>query len=338
MRWRCRCCRVLLFLLPVLALAAWYPPGSAAARWSAETPKHIGVIVFGAPFMAAARGFEDGLAEFGLDAAAGTVVLDVHDVGGQTARIVPLVDALTTRRYDLLLTVTTPVALAVRRRLAGSGPPMIFTAVSDPVDSGIVGSLRHPGGRVTGISHLSFALLPKRLELFAAAFPARKRVAVIYNPDEPFLENHVQRFLLEAAFAFGIRLVELHARSVADMTAVCGKLRRERVDGIFMVPDPLPVACFDDLLSASRRERLPLMVIDNMLLDRGGVLGYSPDFYHVGRQAAAVAADILNGAAAGDIPVQNPRVVKLVFSQREADALGLEVDPAFYLRIDEIRR
>ena len=105
-----------------------------------------------------------------------------------------------------------------------------------------------------------------------------------------------------------------------------------------MLPDPLSVAHFKELLELSHRLKIPLMVIDNMLLQRGGVMGYSPDFYGVGVQAATIVDQIFKGTAPGDISVQNAEKVNLVISLKEVRKLGLEISDDILLQADEVLR
>ena len=116
----------------------------------------------------------------------------------------------------------------------------------------------------------------KRLLLFAEAFPSMKRVAVFHNPEEKFLAGPIEQFQKLVSTDTRIEIVDIHVRNAMEMKIACKRLSKMAVDGIFMVPDPLPMAMFGDLLICSRREKLPLMVIDNMLLAKGGVMGYSP--------------------------------------------------------------
>ncbi len=326
------------FLL-VLLVAVLVPAGFGIAESaSGSSPmRRVGVIVYGAPFLKSADGFRDGLTAAGYREGV-DVAYSVHNINGNQESVPVLVQEFVQQHYDLILAVTTPVALAVKQATRGRKIPVLFTTVSDPVASKIVDSLKHPGGNISGVSHISFPLMMKRLLLFQEAFPNLKRVAVFHNPEEKFLEGYIEQFFKMASTDIRIKIVDIHVRNAMEMKTACERLSRVDVDGIFMVPDPLPMAMFGDLLACSRREKLPLMVIDNMLLAKGGVMGYSPDVYDVGFQAAGMAAQVFHGVKVGSLPVQNPDKIKLMVSLKEARALGLPIARDILRRADEVIR
>ena len=325
-------CCLLFFLAAVLSL-----PNTGRAAAGEQPVKKVGVIVYGAPFLKSFDGFRAGLEAAGYREGV-EVEYRVHNIKRRREKVPGLVQEFIRQRYDLILVVTTPVAQEVKKAVEGRKIPVLFTTVANPLESQIVTSLEKPGGNITGVSHIAFPLMMKRLQLFIEAFPALKKIGVFYNPEEMFLKNQLDRFLKLASTETQVEIVKIQVRNCREMEAACKQLSKAEVDGLFMVPDPLPMAMFGDLLSCSRREKLPLMVIDNTLLQKGGVMGYSPDVYAVGFQAAAMADRIFHGAAAGDLPVENPDQIKLVVSLKEAKALGLSISRDILRRADEVIR
>ncbi|NIA19902.1 MAG: hypothetical protein GWP07_05685, partial [Xanthomonadaceae bacterium] len=315
------------------------PVGSEmAASASGVSPmRKVGVIVYGTPFLKSFDGFRAGLTAAGYREGV-EVYYSVHNINGNQESVSVLVQEFVKHHYDLILAVTTPVAVAVKKATEGQKIPVIFTTVADPVGSKVVDSLGSPGGNISGVSHVAFPLMMKRLLLFQEAFPNLKRVAVFYNPGERFVEGEMDRFLKVASTATKLEMVDIQVHNAMEMKTCCERLSKNDVDGIFMVPDPLPMSRFGDLLACSRREKLPLMVIDNMLLAKGGVMGYSPDVYDVGFQVAGMAAYIFQGARAGSLAVQNPDTIKLVVSLKEVKALGLTISRDILRRADEVIR
>ncbi len=327
------------WLLPVLLIVVLVLAGSEMAETASGSSsiRRVGIIVFDTPFLKSYNGFHDGLKAAGYRDGV-NVEYSVHNIRKNLQLIVPLVKDFISRKYDLILSVTTPVTIEVKKAARGKEIPVLFTTVADPVGAKIVNSLKEPGGNISGVSHISMPLIAKRLLLFAEAFPGMKRVAFIHNPEEKFLAAAINRLTAKAAAASGLELVNVHARHCSEMKAACARLSKNDVDGIFMVPDTLSMAMFGDLLACSRREKLPLMVIDNQLLEKGGVMGYSPDVYDVGFQAAGMAVHIFHGIKVGRLSVQNPDKVKLVVSLKEARALGLHISRDILRRADEVIR
>ncbi|MCD6292134.1 MAG: ABC transporter substrate-binding protein [Deltaproteobacteria bacterium] len=308
------------------------------------TPIHhirrIAVVVFATPFLRSYEGLRDGLASrgFKLD---GDLSFDVYCLEQDISRVNPLMEKLATVDYDLIFSVTTPVTRAIHTFMLKNKikTPVVFTAVADPLGSRIVDTLRHPGGNFTGVSHLSIELLPQRLLLFKKAFPEMQRVALIFDPDVEVSKRSLsQGFLRRAALDIGLKLEIIHVHNHNEMVKKCRDFTADRADGLFMLPDPLSVAHFGDLIKLSHRLKIPLMVIDNMLLQRGGVMGYSPDFYGVGVQAAIIVEQIFKGVSPGDIPVQNADKVNLVISLKEVKELGITINDEILLQADEVLR
>ncbi len=325
------------FLVLLILAAAFLLPGLGEAAADEQSVKKVGVIVYGTPFLKSFEGFRAGLEAAGYREGM-EVEYSVHNINRHRERISELVQEFIQHHYDLILAVTTPVAQEVKKATKGQKIPVLFTTVANPLESQIVDSLEKPGSNISGVSHIAFPLMMKRLLLFVEAFPALKKIGVFYNPEEMFLENQLDRFLKLASTETQVEIVEIQVCNCREMETACKQLSKADVDGLFMVPDPLPMAMFGDLLSCSRREKLPLMVIDNTLLHKGGVMGYSPDVYAVGFQAAAMADRIFHGAAAGDLPVENPDQIKLVVSLKEARALGLSISRDILRRADEVIR
>ena len=316
--------------------------GKVSARQNNQALKtrHIGVIVYAQPFLKSYEGLREGLQKksYRLDE---ELIFAVHSLNRNLSEVDPLVKKFAAADFDLIYTVTTPVTQAVKSCMLKNriNIPVVFTVVADPVNSRIVNSLRHPGANITGISHVSKELLPQRLLLFKKAFPEIKRMAVFFDPGEEVSKSSFkQPCLHRAAHDLGVELVVNEVRNLDEMMGACRGLTATDVDSIFMLPDALSVVYFKEFLKLSRRLRIPLMVIDNMLLKLGGVLGYSPDFNAVGIQSATLVDQIFNGVLPGDIAVQNPETVKLVVSLKELRSLGLEVSEEILLQADEVLR
>ncbi len=331
-----------LLLVAVLLLL----PGAGVAKPGASSGRvyRITVLAYARPFLPAAEGLQQGLRELGLQSGR-DIVYDIYTLDRGLERVEPLLAAACRQRSDLIFSITTPVSRKLKEAMTEAGAacrmPVIFAVVADPLGSGIVADLRHPGGNFTGVSHCSLELLPQRLLLFKQAFPAMRRVVVFFNPDEEISKRSYEyRLLHRAARDCRLELLVRKVRSQRELKLCCRRLQERSVpvDGIFMLPDAFSVSHFKSLLNLSRTLKVPLMVIDNTLLRQGGVMGYSPDFFAVGRQAAVLVKQIFAGISPGEIPVQNADRVKLMVSLREARRLGLTINSELLMRADAILR
>jgi len=329
--------RLARIVLTTLLLFFFVYPWMGLAAESGPKSHKVGVLIFSQSFMPAYQGFKEGLERLGYHEGE-NIHFDVQVIGMDMSRVPELGNRFKEGRYDLILTTTTPITRAVQRQNLEGGVPVIFTMVASPLRSKLVASLKRPGGSISGISHIAFEILPRRLMLFKTAFPDMRRVALFFNQKEEFLQGHVEQYLSSVAQELGLELMEIHVAGGSELEMASQSLSRADFDGIFMLPDPGSVALLGQLNALARRERLPLMVVDNNLLARAGVMGYSPGFYDVGVQAADMAHAVFQGADIGSLPVQNPERIRLVVSMREIIKLGLTVSEKILSQADEIIR
>ncbi|MCK4503685.1 MAG: ABC transporter substrate-binding protein [Desulfuromonadales bacterium] len=324
-----------LFIMTIL-LTTLLPTPSVAEK-TAPTVVTIGVISYSTQFLDAQQGLTDGLNQLGLIESKNVRYL-VYDLKKDISQIPAIIKTLQNEKCDLILTITTPVTIAVKKELQQTHPiPVIFTMVADPVGSGIVANLQKPGGHITGVSYNAFAMMPKRLELFREALPEIKQIAIFYQHSATWLDKPIQKILYPTATSLNFEISNYDIHSEKDMAAVLKNFDPD-IQGIFMVPDPLSIAYFGDLVNLSRQYNLPIMNLDNILISKGGIMGYSPSFYSIGKQAATLANKILNGTPTGNLAIQNPDNVQLVVSLAEANRLGIKLDESFLAHADKIIR
>lgn len=297
----------------------------------------VAVIAFDTQFLDAQHGLKNQLEQLGYHEGVNIRYL-VYDLKKDLSPIPDVIDTLHQRHCDLIMTITTPVTLAVKKALQKTNPiPVVFTMVADPLGSGIVSSLQNPGGYVTGISYNAFAIIPKKLELLREAFPQLQRVAILYNHSEKWLDKPIKTILLPAIEKLNFKLTDYNISNQSDMTRVRANFDR-KIQGIFMIPDPLMVSLFTDLVKLSRAYKLPIMVVDNTLLKTGGIMGYSPTFFSVGQQAATMIDRILSLVPPGKLSIQSTKHLQLVVSLREAELLGITLPESFLRQSDRIIR
>lgn len=329
-----------LFPLFLMVLGLCLNPLNALAEPRNNRVYRIEVVAFAPPFLRSYEGLRAGLTARGYNLD-NDLSFDVQCLDRDITKVAPLIEKLAAADCDLIFSITTPATLAVQAALAGSkiDKPVVFTTVADPLGSKVVDNLRCPGENSTGVSHLSIELLPQRLLLFKKAFPAMRRVALFFDPEVEISKRSFDKgFLRQAAFDIGLDLVIIHVHNHDEIIKCCQSFSADRADGLFMMPDPISVAYFKEFVKLSHRLKIPLMVIDNMLLQRGGVMGYSPDFYEVGVQAATIVDQIFKGCSPGDIAVQNAEKVNLIVSLKEVRALGLDISEEILLQADEVLR
>jgi putative ABC transport system substrate-binding protein len=232
-----------------------------------------------------------------------------------------------------VILATTPQAVAAVRQQTET-IPIVIVLVADPVGLGLVQSLAHPGGNLTGFGSLDAPLMGKWVQLLKEIAPGVTRVAVIFNPDTTLaaLFNGV----IEAAapsFGMTVKLAPVHDAAVIE-EAVAAQAR-EPGGGIICLPDSFSVTHADAISAAATRHKLPL-IGPPPLVRAGGLISYFFDPVEVHAQAASYIDRILKGASPADLPVQYPTKYSLILNLKTAKALGLTVPPGMLDLADEV--
>jgi putative tryptophan/tyrosine transport system substrate-binding protein len=277
-------------------------------------------------------GLRDGLHELGYRENQ-DFVLGVRFTQGNPAELAEAARELVRHGSDIIVTAeggnTAKAAQAATNRI-----PIVFMGGSDPVGMGLVQSLAHPGGNITGTADLDIDLGPKRLEIFRELIPGLKRVLMPYDATNVYAVAQLPVYR-NAARRLGLTLLERPVRTGEEAQAALGKIRKGDVDGIF-APRFLSLNIPGFVLDASQKQALPTMFHGSFLVDRGGLAAYSASDNQLGRQAARLVNKILNGAKPADLPVEQPTTFELVINMKTAKALGLTIPPSVLLRADRV--
>ena len=244
---------------------------------------------------------------------------------------------LATELVDLkpnVIVVTGTVGL-LKVRLETKSIPIVFAQVTDPVGSGIVASLEHPGGNITGFTNYEYAIAGKWLELLLELTPRVGRVAVIMNPNN---DGH-SKFVQAVEGAAGPAAVQVTAARVRDANSI------ERAmevfapapnAGLIVLPDLVAVYNRDLIIRQAARYRSPAIYPQDFFATEGGLIAYGFDPVDIYRRVASYVDRILKGEKPADLPVQAPTKFKLVVNLKTAKALGLTIPESFLARADEV--
>lgn len=285
--------------------------------------------------------FVQRLRELGYDATR-NVVIEYRWAGNDLARLEKYADELVRLRVDVIVTAVTPAVRAATKATASI--PIVMVAAADPVGSGLVASLSHPGGNLTGLSFLSTDLAGKRLELLREIVPGVVRVVLLAwragVPDPKTKQGEpTERFIAETAAA-GRRLgVEVSARVIrnaGDLPNVFAAMGQARAQALIVQASSLTYEHRATIIDAAGRMHLPDMYGSRQLVEAGGLVSYGPDVTELYRGAAMYVDMILRGAKPADLPIQQPDKFELAINLKTARALGLEVPQVVLLRADQV--
>jgi putative tryptophan/tyrosine transport system substrate-binding protein len=210
-----------------------------------------------------------------------------------------------------------------------------MAAAGDPVGTGIVGSLAHPGGNITGLSQMNPDLVGKRLELIKEIVPNPSPMAVLWNPDDPISRLTWNETQLPAR-KLGIEIHSLEVRDSATLDRALAEAAKARAGAIAIMPNPVFVTNLKRIAEFAAQNRLPSMFHLREFADAGGLLSYGVDRSDLFRRAATYVDKILRGAKPADLPIEQPTKFELVINLKTAKALGLAVPDKLVALADEV--
>jgi putative tryptophan/tyrosine transport system substrate-binding protein len=323
----------------VAALAASpvivFKPQSTHAQQPAS-PRRIGVLL-GGGFSAETKEvqqFRLGLLDAGY-AEGRDVVIEWRSASGDYDRVPELAADLIQRKVEVIVVTTTVAAKAVQH--ATSTVPIVMALVADPVGSGLVASLAHPGGNVTGLSMMMSELTAKRLQLLKEVIPRLARVAVLWDPDTPFHPKAIED-LKAAAPSLAIELTFVSARMPEEFGQAFSTVGRARAQALYVLDSPLFLAHRTGLLNLASKARLPAIYSYSRWADEGGLMSYGANSADLFRRSAGYVDKILKGAHPGDLPIEQPTKFELVVNLKTARALGLNIPESILRQADEVIR
>jgi putative tryptophan/tyrosine transport system substrate-binding protein len=314
--------------LSLVGLMAATPPFAAHAQQPLKPPT-IGFLVAGtaASHRRWVDAFVQRLGELGWIEGR-TLAIQYGWAEGRTEIAAELV------RRNVNVIVTSGTAMVQVAKQATSDIPIVFAAAGDPVGTGLVASLPHPGGNVTGLSLQQTDLAAKRLQVFSEAVPGVSRLAILANVRSPAVLLDMGE-VQAAARTLGIEVVSAELQR-EDEIALLLEALRGRAQALYVVNDPLVDSNRDRINAAALSARLPTMYGSREHVEAGGLMSYGADFTDMFRRSAVLVDKILRGAAPAGLPVEQPTKFELVLNLKTANALGLAIPPTLLARADEV--
>jgi putative ABC transport system substrate-binding protein len=234
---------------------------------------------------------------------------------------------------DLILTRGTPAALAAKR--ATRTIPVVMAASADPVGSGLVASLGHPGGNVTGLSSADVEVYAKRFELLSVILPDLARIAAIFDMSNPVIPP--QWHVVEAtARSLGIHAQLLDVRRPRDLGRAFDAAAQQRAEALIVGVGSITQGNLRTIADLAAKRRLPSIYGAKEYADFGGLITYGASDPHMYRRAATFVDKIFKGAMPSDLPVEQPTTFELVINLKTAKALGLTIPPSLLQRADQV--
>jgi len=224
---------------------------------------------------------------------------------------------------------------AVEAQHATKTIPIVFASISDPLGSGLVSNLAHPGGNITGTSAGLDETTLKHLDLMRQTVRPLTRLAVLINPDNPLYARMLSR-LQSSAQGLGITVLPVTARTAEELEAGFAEMRRARVQAVLVFDDSFFINQRQQLAALASRFQMPAIAGNREYADAGLLFSYGEPISDQFRRSAFYVDKIFRGAKPGDLPVEQPTRFYLAINRKTADALGLTIPPELLLRADEV--
>ncbi len=256
------------------------------------------------------------------------LLIDSRDAHGKSERLPSLVSELIAVRPDAIVAVATPAIAAAQH--ATSTIPIVMCPATDPVGSGFIKSLAHPGGNITGVANMFGDAIGKSVELLHTILPSAKRIAVLLSANPV----HPQQYELvnAAAKTLGLAAVRVMAPTPDDLEMAFDKMRQENCEALFVLADPIR----PKIVSLAAKTRMPAIYQYSAFVDLGGLVSYGAILEPIYPKAAHYVDKIFSGAAPAEIPVEQPVEFELAFNLKTAGALGLAIPANVTARADKV--
>jgi putative tryptophan/tyrosine transport system substrate-binding protein len=236
-------------------------------------------------------------------------------------------------KVDVIVTSGTPAALAAKQ--ATRTIPIIMAQLADPVGTGLVSSLRRPGGNITGLTTQDPDLIGKRMELLLEIVPRDTRLALLVDETNPGTVL-IARATESAARSVGVQLQYLAVGDPSELDHVFSAIKESGAGALIVESSSMLFVWRTRLADLALKNRLPTVFAQREYAEAGGLMSYSANFKDLFRRTAISVDKILKGAKPADLPVEQPTKYEFVINLKSAKTLGLEIPPTLLARADEV--
>jgi putative ABC transport system substrate-binding protein len=261
------------------------------------------------------------------------VRLDYRWTAGNADLVRTYAKELIAHAPDSILTASVQFVAELRRQTRTI--PIVFGGASDPVEAGLVASLAHPGGNITGFTSIQYETNVKWLELLKEAAPQVSRVAVMLNSEDPSWAGRWQA-IEAAAPSFNVELTKADVHDDAEIVRVLDSFSRQPNGGMIVLVSPFTILSRGTIIALAAKHQLPAVYPQRVFVASGGLISYAADQLDQYRRAATYVDRILRGEKPGDLPVQTPTKFELVINLKAAKAIDLTVPPLLLARADDV--
>ena len=307
---------------------------SPRRSWAQGPPRRVGYLDSAPLYLPNFKVWQDSLRDHGWIEGKNLIV-DYRSAEGHAERVAPLANELVALKPDVLVGPSPQEALALKSATASI--PIVFAAVSEPVRLGLVQSLSHPGGNVTGLA----AVVPghfvgKGIQILREMIPTASKIAVLVNPGNAMHRLIVAEELPEIAQKLGVTFSVLEATTVEELDIAFASAAAQHADAIIPLADVLTVNNVTRVTALAAEHRLPAIYLFRLFTTNGGLVSYGTDIADLLRRAGDYVDKILKGTKPADLPVEQPTKFDLVINLKTAKALGITIPNELLIQATEL--
>jgi putative tryptophan/tyrosine transport system substrate-binding protein len=256
------------------------------------------------------------------------LIIDTRYADGQFDRLPSLMSELLALRPDVIVAVATPAVVAAQH--ATSTIPIVMAPATDPVESGFIRSLAHPGGNITGMANMFSDATPKSVEVLHSLLPSARRIAVLMSTNPVHRQEY--EVATAAAKQLGLAVIPVLAPTPADLEQAFERMAQAHCDALFVLADPTRPA----IVTLAARSKMPTIYQFSNFVELGGLVSYGPAVKPIFAKAAHYVDRLFKGANPADLPVEQPIVFELALNLKAAASLGLIIPDSLMARADKV--
>jgi len=305
------------FLSLVGSATVW--PLGACAQISRNAV--IGVLSPESSSVGDVEGLREGLRELGY-VEGRNIKYEYRWAAGDFSRLPEMANELVAMKVDVLVTYVTQASLVAKK--ATSSIPIVMVGVGDPVGVGLIASLAHPGGNITGTSSIAPTVAAKQLDLLKVISPGVSRIAALWNPANFEFQTLQVNQARAAAEAAGVDLQLFEARAVEQFEGAFSAIKEAGLRELLIFLDPLFLSNVRSLVELSNKERLVVMTGHRAFADAGGLMYYGPNYRDIYRHTAIYVDKILRGVNPADLPVEQPTKFEFIVNLKNGQSAELD--------------
>ena len=290
----------------------------------ASRPASLDAHVFG--------GFPRGLRKLGY-VEGKNLSIEWRFADGQQDKLAGLMAELVRAQVDVIVVSAGAAALAAQK--ATSTIPVVFAAVNDPVNLGLVKTLAHPGGNITGRANITDDLGPKRMQLLLSMVPKVSRMAVLLDTSGAS-QARASDMLETAMRQRRVKLVRMQAGNPQEIEQRFASMRREKIDALMVLFTPLFNQQRKQIADLAAKYRVPTVTGDRFFVEAGCLMSYGASLTDDFHRLATYVDKILKGTKPSSLPVEQPVRFELIINGKTAKLLGLKITPELLIQAEKV--